>query len=81
MHDELTPQLDWNFEMRALTTLALIASCAFGSAAAAKTVTYIETVTRADGTRIITITKVRERGEVNVTRASLEQSLLRSNLR
>lgn len=67
--------------MKNLMTLALVATCALGSAAAAKTVTYIETVTRADGTRVVTITKVRETSDVKVTRATLQQSLLRSNLR
>lgn len=66
--------------MKKLMTLAIVASCAFGSAAAAKTVTYIETVTRADGSKIVTITKVREPA-LKVTKASLRQSLLRSNLR
>lgn len=67
--------------MKNLMTLALVVTCALGSAAAAKTVTYVETVTRADGTRIVTITKVSETSELKVTRASLQQSLLRSNLR
>ncbi|PTX55377.1 hypothetical protein C8N43_0010 [Litoreibacter ponti] len=66
--------------MKKLMTLAVIASCALGAAAQAKTVTYIETVTRADGTRIVTITKVQE-PSLTVTKASLNRSLLRSNLR
>lgn len=67
--------------MKRLMIFAVAASCALGSAAAAKTVTYVESVTRADGTRIVTITKVREPSKIKVTRASLKQSLLRSNLR
>jgi len=67
--------------MKTLMTLAVVAACTFGAAATAKTVTYVETVTRADGTKIITITKVRAPSSPSVTRASLKKSLLRSNLR
>lgn len=64
--------------MTRLMILAVAATCAFGSAAAAKTVTYVETVTRADGTRVVTITKVKQPSEAVVTKASLKRSLLRS---
>ncbi|WP_394198336.1 hypothetical protein [Litoreibacter albidus] len=61
-----------------LVAAATVARC---SAASAKTVTYVETVTRADGSQIVTITKVIVPSEAIVTRASLERSLLRTSLR
>ena len=67
--------------MKRLIPLAAVAALALAGAASAKTVTYVETVTRADGSQVVTITKVRVPSEVQVTRASLERSLLRSNLR
>jgi hypothetical protein len=67
--------------MKRLIPLAAVAAMALTAAASAKTVTYVETVTRADGTQVVTITKVLMPSEIKVTRASLERSLLRSNLR
>ncbi|SFR44232.1 hypothetical protein [Litoreibacter janthinus] len=67
--------------MNRLIPLALAATMALAGAASAKTVKYVETVTRADGSRIVTITTVLMPSDIVVTRASLERSLLRSNLR
>ena len=64
-----------------LIPLVAAATVALCSAASAKTVTYVETVTRADGSQIVTITKVIVPSEAIVTRASLERSLLRTSLR
>ena len=67
--------------MKRLIPLATVAALALTSAASAKTVTYVETVTRADGSQVVTITKVVLPSEILVTRASLKRSLLRSNMR
>ena len=67
--------------MTRLIPLVAAATLALCSAASAKTVTYVETVTRADGSQIVTITKVIVPSEAIVTRASLERSLLRTSLR
>lgn len=67
--------------MKRLIPLAVAALVAMSSAAHAKTVTYVETVTRADGSQVVTYTTVVLPSDVVVTRASLQQSVLRSNLR
>lgn len=67
--------------MNRLIPLVAAASLALVGAASAKTVTYVEIVTRADGSKVITTTKVVVANDATVTRASLQQSLLRSNLR
>ena len=67
--------------MKRLIPVAAAAMMALTGAASAKTVTYVETVTRADGTQVVTVTKVVMPSDIVVTRASLQRSLLRSNLR
>lgn len=67
--------------MKRLIPVAAATMMALTGAASAKTVTYVETVTRADGTQVVTVTKVVMPSDIVVTRASLQRSLLRSNLR
>ena len=67
--------------MKYLIPLAAAALMMMSSATSAKTVTYVETVTRADGSKVITYTTVKLPTAVTVTRASLQQSVLRFNLR
>ncbi len=67
--------------MKRLIPLAIVTAMALTSAANAKTVTYVETVTRADGSKIVTTTKVILPSDIQVTHGSLQKSLLRSILR
>jgi len=67
--------------MKRLIPFATAAALALAGAANAKTVTYVETVTRADGSLIVTRTTVVLPTEASVTRASLQRSLLRTSLR
>ncbi|MEP3347801.1 MAG: hypothetical protein ABJN34_02215 [Litoreibacter sp.] len=67
--------------MKRLIPLAVAASLALVGAVNAKTVTYVETVTRADGSLLITKTTVVLPTKAVVTQASLKKSLLRSNFR
>lgn len=67
--------------MKRLIPFAAAVALALTGATSAKTVTYVETVTRADGSLVITRTTVILPDENLVTRTSLQQSLLRSILR
>ncbi|WP_298261618.1 hypothetical protein [uncultured Litoreibacter sp.] len=67
--------------MKHLIPFAVAAALALCGTASAKTVTYVETVTRADGSMIVTRTTVVLPAKVTITRATLTRSALRTGLR
>ncbi|RLJ59002.1 hypothetical protein BCF46_1144 [Litoreibacter meonggei] len=64
--------------MKRLIPFVAAATMALTGAVSAKTVTYVEIVTRADGSKVVMTTKVARPTDIMVRRVSLQRSLVRS---
>ena len=71
-------QIDKADAMKRLIPVVTAATMALTGATSATTVTYVETVIRADGSKVVTTTKVVTPSDVKVRRVSLQQSMVRS---